>query len=203
VLDQALLGQATRATAESVFRVLHWRSVLEGGAGPAPSARRTDGLDLLVQLLTDKEAQASERMLRLLALQYRDEDFRDIYRGLRSSDARQRSSGRELLENLLRPPLRGPILAIVSEDADAVRLAGAGELYTPGALDYEAALGRILDEGGESLRCIAAHHVGELGLVSLRPRLEALAGSRPGFFLSRVLERTLARLASVPGPVHA
>jgi hypothetical protein len=84
-----------------------------------------------------------------------------------------------------------------------VRLAGAGELYTPSPLDYEAALGRILDEGGESLRCIAAHHVGELGLVSLRPRLEALAGSRPGFFLSRVLERTLARLASVPGPVHA
>jgi hypothetical protein len=203
VLDQALLGQATRATAESVFRVLHWRSVLEAGAGPAPSPRRTDGHDLLVQLLKDKEAQACERMLRLLALQHRDEDFRDIHRGLRSSDPRQRSSSRELLENLLRPPLRGPILSIVSEDRDAVRLAGAGELYTPTPLDYGAALGSILDEGGESLRCIAAHHVGELGLVSLRPRLEALAGSRPGFFLSRVLERTLARLSDVPGPVHA
>jgi hypothetical protein len=201
VLDQALLGQATRATAEGVFRVLHWRSVLETGA--AENGRRTDGHELLVQLLKDKEAQASERMLRLLALQHRSEDFRDIYRGLRSSDPRQRSSGRELLENLLSPPLRGPILAIVSEDDDETRLAGAGELYAPDALDYEGALGRILDEGGESLRCIAAHHVGELGLVSLRSRLEALAASRPGFFLSRVLERTLARLASVPGPVHA
>ncbi|HEY8231404.1 MAG TPA: hypothetical protein VIJ10_01975 [Vicinamibacteria bacterium] len=201
-LDGGLLGQATRATAEGVFRVLHWRGVLEAGAAAQP-ARRTEGHGLLVQLLKDKEAQAQERLLRLLALQHRSEDFRDIYRGLRSSDARQRSSSRELLENLLRPPLRAPILAIVSEDSDATRLAGAGELYALTALDYDAALGRILAEGGESLRCIAAHLVGELGLVALRPRLEALSAGHPGFFLSRVLERTLARLSSVPGTAHA
>ena len=104
--------EATRATAEGVFRVLHWRGVLESGARELP-ARATPGHELLVQLLKDKEAQAIERLLRLLALQHRGEDFRDIYRGLRSRDARQRASSRELLENLLRPPLRNPILAIV------------------------------------------------------------------------------------------
>ena len=61
--------------------------------------------------------------------------------------------------------------------------------------DYETLLGRILDEAGESLRCIAAHHVGELELRALRPRLVAL--QKPGasdFFLSRIVERALRRL---------
>ena len=201
-LDAELLTQATRATAEGVFRVLHWRSVLEGGAVERPS-RLTPGHGLLVQLLKDKEAQAIERLLRLLALQQRGEDFRDIYRGLRSRDARQRASSRELLENLLRPPLKNPILAIVSEASDAVRLPGAGGLYPTRPLDYPAVLERILEEGGESLRCIAVHHIGELDLVALRPRLEALAKTGTGFFLSRVLERTLAALSRAQGPVHA
>jgi AAA family ATP:ADP antiporter len=192
-LDLELLGRATRATAEGVFRALHWRVVLEGGGEQVP-ARRTPGYGLLVQLLRDKEAQAIERLLRLLALQYRGEDFRDIHRGLRSRDPRARASGSELLENLLRPPLRAPILALVGDEPDAARLAGAGELYAVRPLGYEAALERMLDEGGEALRCIAAHHVGELGLVALRPRLVELSLGHPSFFLSRVLERTLATL---------
>jgi hypothetical protein len=53
-------------------------------------------------------------------------------------------------------------------------------------------LGLILDRGGESLRCVAAHHVGELRLVALRPRLERLRGSDASFFLARVVERALA-----------
>ena len=202
VLDAELLTQATRATAEGVFRVLHWRSELESGAVERP-LRVTPGHSLLVQLLKDKEAQAIERLLRLLALQQRGEDFRDIHRGLRSRDARQRASSRELLENLLRPPLKNPILAIVSEASDAARLSGAGGLYLKHPLDYQAVLERILDAGGESLRCIAVHHIGELDLVALRPRLEALAKTGTGFFLSRVLERTLGALSRAQGPVHA
>ncbi len=62
----------------------------------------------------------------------------------------------------------------------------------PADLGYEDVLGLILDRGGESLRCVAAHHVGELGLVALRPRLERLRGSDASFFLARVVERALA-----------
>jgi hypothetical protein len=50
----------------------------------------------------------------------------------------------------------------------------------------------ILERGGESLRCVAAHHVGEIGLWQLRPRLERLRGQETSFFLSRVVERALA-----------
>ena len=194
----ARLRRAATATAEGVFRLVHWRSVLERGTEARPEERATAGHGLLVQLLRDKEAQAVERLFRLLALLHRGEDFKGIYRGLRAADARARASSRELLENLLRPPLRGPVLAIVDEAPDEARLARAGELYVPAALGYEEVLGLILDRGGESLRCVAAHHVGELGLVSLRPRLERLRGSEASFFLARVVERALA--AFPPGP---
>jgi hypothetical protein len=61
----------------------------------------------------------------------------------------------------------------------------------------------MLDEGGEALRCIAVHHIGELGLVSLRPRLVELSRGTPSFFLSRVLERTLSTLSREPEDVRA
>jgi ATP/ADP translocase len=189
--DPVILRRAATATAEGVFRLLHWRSVLER-AGRDREALATPGHGLLVQLLRDKEAQAAERLFRLLALLHRGEDFKGIYRGLRAAEARARASSRELLENLLPPPLRGPVLAIVDEAPDADRLARAGELYVPAALGYEDVLELILDRGGESLRCVAAHHVGELGLVALRPRLQRLSGSGASFFLARVVERTLA-----------
>jgi len=189
--DPALLRRAAEATAESVFRLVHWRSVLDRAAAEREDLA-TPGHGLLVRMLRDKEAQAVERLFRLLALQYRGEDFKGIYRGLRAADARARASSRELLENLLPPPLRGPVLAIVEEAPDGARLARAGELYLPAALDYDEVLGLILDRGGESLRCVAAHHVGELGRVALRPRLERLRDSEASFFLARVVERALA-----------
>jgi AAA family ATP:ADP antiporter len=192
VFDRERLRRATAATAEAIFQLVHWRLVLSGSAG----GRRTPGHDLLVQLLRDKEAQAVERLFRLLALQQRGEDFKGIYRGLRSADVRARSSSRELLENLLVPPLRHAVLAIVDESPDAARLTGSGGFYEPPVLGYEDVLALMLDRGGESLRCIAAHHVGELRLASLRPRLERLLEGGSSFFLSRVVERALVAFAS-------
>ena len=128
-LDPELLATATRDGRGCLPRCTGGASLKPAPHGPA-SARPGHGL--LVQLLRDKEAQAIERLLRLLALQYRGEDFRDIHRGLRSRDPRARSSSRELLENLLRPPLREPILAVVGEASDAERLAGAGGLRVAG-----------------------------------------------------------------------
>lgn len=189
--DAAFLRRATDATAGGVFRVVHWRSVLERGAKDVP-ARSTPGHALLVQLLRDKEQQAVERVFRLLALQYRGEDFKRIHRGLLSSDPRARASSRELLENVLEPRRRGALLAVVDDAGEEARLAGAGELYLPAPLGYEEVLSLVLERAGESLRCVAAHHVGELGLAALRPALERLRGSAASFFLSRVVEHALA-----------
>jgi hypothetical protein len=202
--DSGRLLKAAAATAEGVLRVVHWRSVLEAGGRERPE-RATAGHGLLVQLLRDKEEQATERLFRLLALLHRGEDFKGIYRGLRATDPRARASSRELLENLLQPPLRQPVLAIVDEGKDEARLGRAGGgLYGPRDLRYEDVIGLILDRGGESLRCVAAHHVGELGLASLRARLEGLRGGEASFFLSRVVDHALAAFPGHPeGTVRA
>jgi hypothetical protein len=165
--------------------------------------RSTPGHTLLIQLLRDKEEQAVERLFRLLALRHRGEDFKGIYRGLQSSDPRARASSRELLENVLEPRLRSAVLAAVDDAGDEARLARSGELYAPAALGYEDVLSLILERGGESLRCVAAHHVGELGLVALRPRLEELRGGRTSFFLSRVVENALAAFPEAEGAARA
>jgi len=198
--DPDLLRRATDATLEGVFHLVRWRSVLERGTSEVES-RATPGHDLLVQLLRDKEGQAVERLFRLLALQHRGEDFKGIYRGLQSSDARARASSRELLENVLGPARRGAVLAVVDEGGDEARLARAGDLLAPEALAYEDVLALILERGGESLRCVAAHHVGELRIRALKPRLERLHDAGGGFFLSRVVEHALA--AFTPGPEGA
>ncbi len=195
--DADLLRRATEATVEAAFRLVDWRRVLEEGA-VADRRRATPGHELLVRLLRDKETHALERIFRLLALHFRDEDFRGIYFGLRNNDARVRSSSRELLENLVRPPLRVPLLALVDDAPDWERLQRAAPYYSPRLMDYETLLSRILDEPGESMRCIAIYHVGELGLVELTPRLLSFRPEETGFFLSRVVERTLALLKQPP-----
>jgi hypothetical protein len=187
VFDDARLRRAAEATMEAIFRLLHWRLVL----GKREPETRTPGHQLLVRLLRDKETQAVERLFRLLALLHRGEDFKGIYRGLHSADVRTRASSRELVENLLEPRLRAPVLAIVDEIPDEVRLARGEAFYDAPPLDYEGVLALMLERGGESLRCIAAHHVGELGLHGLRPSLERLRETGSSFFLSRVVERAL------------
>lgn len=197
-LDRSILRRATEATLEAAFRLVHWRMVLERGAAAEPR-RATPGHDLLARLLRDKEVHALERIFRLLALQHRGEDFKEIYRGLRNPSARVKASSRELLENLVPPPLRGPLLALVDDAPDAERLLRAGPYYQPRPLGYQELLGMILEQPGESLRCIAAYHVGELGLMELRPRLETFRPADTGFFLARVIERTLSLLARPEG----
>ncbi len=203
-LDAGVLRRATEGTLEAAFRLVHWRTVLEGGA-VADQRRATRGHELLVGLLRDKEAHALESIFRLLSMQYGGEDFKRIYRGLRRPSAKVKAGSRELLENLVAPPLREPLLALVDDAPDAERLLRAAPVYEPRPLAYEELLGLILEQPGESLRCIAAYHVGEIGLVSLRPRLESFPLSETGFFLSRVIERTLAILARPGGgeaPAH-
>jgi HEAT repeat protein len=205
VFDREVLARATTFTLEAAFRLIDWRLGIVAGAAADPR-RATPGQALLVALLHDKEAHAFERITRLLALQYRDEDFKRIFWGLRNQEAKVRASSRELLQNVVAPPLRDPLLAFVDDLPDREKLKAAAPIYTPQPVDYETLLARLLEQPGESVRCIAAYHVGELGLLSLRPRLLAL--QTPGaadFFLSRIVERALSLLTPIleEGAAHA
>jgi hypothetical protein len=173
--------------------------VLQEGAA-ADARRATPGQELLIALLRDKEAHALERLFRLLGLQYRGEDFEKIYRGLRNASAKVRAGSRELLENLVQPPLRDAILTLVDDVPDRTRLLRAGAIYRATPLGYDDLLARLIEEPGETVRCLAVYHVGELGLGALRPRLEAVRAERgAGLFLLRVVERALGMLRGAPG----
>jgi HEAT repeat protein len=203
-LDPGVLRDATARTLEAAFRLVHWRGVLVEGAR-LDARRATRGHELLVAMLKDKEVHTIERMFRLLGLQHRDENFESIYRGLNNRNVKVRAGSREFLENLLDTPLREAVLALIDDGEGSARLAGAGPYYQAPLLQYVEVLAAILDTAGESLRSIAAHHVGELGLQEMRPRLEALARDGAGFFVARVVSRALQLLAdgATPQAAHA
>jgi HEAT repeat protein len=193
VVDPAVIAESTRLTLESVLRLVDWRLTLARGAAEDPR-RATPGHTLLTTLLRDKEVHAVERLFRFLGLRHRGEDFEKIYRGLRSPSPKVRSSSRELLENLLDPSVRGAVLGVVDDVPDSERLAHGVAIYVPQALGYERLLFTLLDQQGETVRCLAAYHVGELGLTEFRERLESFQRAPMGLFVQRVIERSLALL---------
>jgi HEAT repeat protein len=198
-LDPAVLHSGTERTLEAIFRLIHWRTVLEVGAAAEPR-RATPGNELLIAYLRDKEAHAFERLFRLLGLQHRGEDFEKIYRGLRNASAKVRAGSRELLENLIEPPLRDAILALVDDVPDTERLARGAAVHRAAPTSYDELLARLIEEPAETVRCLAVYHVGELGLAALGPRLEAVRAERgAGLFLVRVVERALGLLRGAPG----
>lgn len=196
-LDPGILRAATDQTLAGAFCLLDWRLALERGAAEDPS-RATPGGELLLALLRDRESKAVERLFRLLGLTHLGEDFARVHRGVGAPDPRARAGSRELLEYTLRPPLRESVIGLVDDLTDAERLVHGPPFYTPEhstseRLDPDAVLDALLERGGESLRCLAAYHVGELGLDKLAPRLEALrnGGSR---LTTEVVERALELL---------
>lgn len=201
-LDRAALLQAVRTTLSVVFSLAHWRHVLETGVRAEPR-RATPGHELLLALTQDKEAQAVERLFRLLGLLYRGESFESIYRGVVGGNARLRASSRELLEAVLKPPLREALLAVVDGVAWPASAAVAAPFYAPSATDYEGLLGQLVDSPSEIVRCLAAHHVAELGLVSLRPAIEARRSRESALFVGRALEKALLLLAAPGSLSHA
>jgi hypothetical protein len=193
-LDPGPIREAARLTIEAAYRLLDWRVTLNRGAAEEPS-RATPGYELLGDLLRDKEVHAIERLFRLLGLLHRGEDFEKIYRGLRSASPKVRASSRELLEHLLPLDMRAPVMGLVDEGAELERLDHAPASYRPVRLAYDRLLFTLLDQPGETLRCIAAYHVGELGLTEFRERLESFQQQPTGLFVQRVIERSLALLS--------
>ena len=176
-LDEGLLREATARTIDAVVDLLHWRVSLVRGAEEAPQ-RATAGHSLIVMFLRDKERHAVERIFRLLGLIFRHEDLRSIHRGLTNADSNVRAGSRELLEDLLDPPLRELVLGLVNDVADAHRLAELRPDLADASVDYESLLA-LLHQARQPLRSLAAYHAGELGLtVDARGEAESTEAGR-------------------------
>jgi AAA family ATP:ADP antiporter len=192
-LDESILQRVLESTLANIFQLLDWRQNLRRAVREEPR-RATPVQKLIASLLEHKQALAMERLFRLVGLLCPGEDVRSLYRGWRNPSRTTRDSSRELLQHLLRPPLREPILALVDEGDDAEKLARAGPHHRPLALDYETLLRTLLQQGGVGMRCLVAYHVGEMRLQGLREALAALPAD-PAGLVTRTVERTLALLA--------
>lgn len=187
--DSDVLMEAIQKTIQATYQLIDWRVTLERGALAVPQ-RATPGHEILVALLKDKETHAIERLFRLLSLRLKKENFKPIHRGLRSANPKIRASSRELVENVLRPPLRDAVAGLIDDGSDEERLATwPGGI--PGRLSYDSLLGHLLDQPGETLKSIAASHIGELGLVQFKAKLASMDRTGTGLFVRRVFERAL------------
>lgn len=161
-LDPTPLTNLINDTIDSAEQLQRWWAALSAGDEDAPVSLRT-GADplhaahhLLVDLVHDKELHAAERVFLLLELLYGD-PFDDIWRGLRSKDPKSRASSLELLENLVRPPLRDRVLRLVADVAEARRPAAA-------PISYADAVREMLAHHSSTMRTLAEYRALELGV---------------------------------------
>ena len=163
-LDEGILRRAAEATLDHAEELRAWKTGLMGSAGaPIPqSAVKLDPLQaahhLLVDLVRDKEQHATQRLFMLLELLY-SEDFEDIERGLRSKKPKTRASSLELVENIVQPPLRARVLALIGDDG----MKDARGQPLP-IVPYETVLREMLARGGSTMRTLAEYRALELGI---------------------------------------
>lgn len=193
-LDAGPLLTAVASTLDHTEELRRWGEALasdhEAGGGPA-SVTHADPMHaahhLLCDLVRDKEIHATQRLFLLLELLYR-EDLEGVWRGLRSKDEKARASGLELVENLVKPPIRARLLSLVGDAAPS----GAP------ALSYEQALREILAKGGSTMRTLAGYRAAELGL----PLAAEARPPEPADRLAETLgERVAARARDLLEPV--
>jgi hypothetical protein len=153
----------------------------------------TPGGELLQQLLRDKEIEAVDRLFLTLGLLYPQERFARIQRGLASQSAKARASSRELLENVVRPPWRDAVLAMVDDTTDEARLRAIGKERSE--TTYSALLSAMIEQGGE-LGALAAYHAHEIGMrESVRDAVEKL-GTPIGVFGEELSTKNLEAIAT-------
>jgi ATP:ADP antiporter, AAA family len=133
----------------------------EGPAGP-----------LLSGLLHGKETLATERVFRVLQLIFPKERIEHISLALRSRRSDLRGAAGELLFELLTPPWRERVLAVVDPEALGEEPVGApwslSELQRP-----ELFISALLTQSSEMIRVLAAYLASERGWMETLPHLRA------------------------------
>lgn len=172
-VNHAAMVRARDETISRSYRFIDARLSLMRGIVEDP-ARKTVGHALLHDLLRDKERNARGRLFRILSLLHPSEDFVQIYRSLGFSKE-LRATGVELIESILREPVRGAVLGLVDDGHEEQRLERAGSFYKPEQLGYAELLSKLCQADSVSVREVAEFHASELGLLQLDPKLSGRA----------------------------
>lgn len=177
-VDATRLAALATETVAAVARALSFRLAHARLLDESP-ALRTTAAELMQKLLRDKEIEATERLFLVLGLMHPAERITRIQRGLASASGKARASSRELLENVVRAPLRDLVLAVIDDVTDAERLPRIGKERSEET--YGALLGAMIEQGGE-VGVLAAYHASELGLRdSVRGAAQRLDASKTAF----------------------
>ena len=195
LLDRVLLDKTIALTVSRAYRYLDRRLTLVRGAEATPSLA-TPGHQVLVALLRDKEVNGIERLFGLINLALRGDDFTEIYRGLASVRKEARATSLELIENLLKEPLRAAVLGLVDDIPDDNRLSAAGTFHAPLGLDYEGLLQHMLASTSESVQDLTVFHISELRLTGFRAAIEKLPNGAQRSDVVRALQLLEQREAS-------
>lgn len=152
--------------------------------------------ELLIAVLREKEAHAVDRAVRLIGLLHSANGIHHIRQALAHRDRRRRADGIELLVHKLPHDIATALTSLLESGPDAARLGRAAEvLREPLAVrSYEERLRLMLGDDSEAVRCVAACHVGELGLITLADAV-GLAAQRDRGMASEVFARVQAALA--------
>jgi ATP:ADP antiporter, AAA family len=188
-IDTKLIDEIIAYMIMSIYRLIDWRVKLDAGVRRNPG-RATPVQSLLTSYLEDTDIRAREWLLRLLGLRYPIKDINLIVNGLESKDRSTFAGSLELLSETLPLTLRHQVLGLLDKLAPAERLLNAPATYTKLSGDYELLLTDMLDSIDTHLHCLVAYHVGELGIMNLRQRLESLGQSRSST-LAEVSKRAL------------
>ena len=159
-MDKAELKQAIVGTIARAYWCLDMRLQLVRGASQR-NAQQTPGHELLRDLLRDKEANALGRLFRLLGLLHPSEDLVHVYRSLSVSKA-MRATSIELIEGVLREPIRSAVLGLVDDCADSLRLERAGAYHRPRRLEYGELLTELEKSDSDAVREVTRFHRTEL-----------------------------------------
>jgi hypothetical protein len=204
VVPRETILEVAQRTLERAVTTLSWRL----GVGSVVAERQralTPAAELLIALLDERDSSAIQRVFRMLHILEPRQEFRIIYDGLRSKEAKAKASSRELLSHVVPPPLRDGILAMVDDLSPRERLRSALAFYDPpGRAPLAQALERLredesnaaalqslerayghmlramLEDPSEALRSLVSYHVAELGLEELRQEVQSAAAASTG-----------------------
>jgi hypothetical protein len=154
---------------------------------------RSPGLDLLAELLAEKRRFGIEHAFRALHILRPRAGLRSVHDAITSNDVDRRATAREILEHLVRSEIRTPLLAVLDDLTPEARRARLGPLAPGPFPTFDALISTLLVDPSESLRCVAAQHVGERRLRALRPDLARLVGDGPPLVV-HAFKQAIARL---------
>jgi len=185
-LDRQRLEALLKASVLRSVGFFEWQGAVlkvqnDGGSGR--------GLEMLSNLLSEMSQKYVERCFRILGLLYPMEPFRDIYRGLTRGDPDAYSSSAELLEYLVKEPMKGALSAFVADTTVQEKLRRIPARYR-NSPSLDKALHEMLGDRSDILQVLAAN------LVIERGELETLNFLRKQKFKSSFASQAAAEMLS-------